>query len=156
MRRMGKWSMVRGMGLACLVMLALSAGCEKRAGRSSPSAGGAGASALTWQTDLDAALEQAKSQGKTVLVLVTSRQCPWCRKLERETLTDARVRQRLARLILVRMDYERHSATARSCGVPGVPTTVALRPDGSIRKMLVGYRASGKYLQFLESLEGEE
>lgn len=46
------------------------------------------ASEINWNSSYDQALEQAKKENKPLMVLITSEQCRWCRKLENTTLKD--------------------------------------------------------------------
>lgn len=46
------------------------------------------AAEINWNTSYDQALAKAKKENKPLMVLITSEQCRWCRKLENTTLQD--------------------------------------------------------------------
>ena len=115
-----------------------------------------------WVTDYDAALEQAAKEKKTVLVLFTgSDWCGWCQKLRKDTLDQSAFKKFAANnLILVYMDMPRNQAPADRAKVQalsrklkaggGVPCTVIVGSDGTVKGKIVGYRPLKKYMPELE------
>ena len=65
---------------------------------------------LTWLTDYDTALQQARSEGKLVLIDFTgSDWCGWCMKLNKEILsTPEFARYAGEKLILVELDFPKN------------------------------------------------
>lgn len=53
------------------------------------------AAEITWNTTYDAALAKAKKESKPLMVVITTEQCRWCRKLEATTLQDAEIVSRI-------------------------------------------------------------
>ncbi|MGH7951048.1 MAG: thioredoxin family protein [Limisphaerales bacterium] len=114
------------------------------------------AAELNWLTDLPKAEAQAKSQNKLVLMDFTgSDWCPWCIKMDKETLTQPAFADYAAKnLVLVKVDFLRHTeqpadmkkaneALAKKYGVEGFPTEIALKPDGTVVMTQVGYLEGG-------------
>lgn len=52
-------------------------------------------SEVTWNGGYDQALAKAKKENKPLMVLITSEQCRWCRKLEATTLQDDEIVSRI-------------------------------------------------------------
>lgn len=113
-------------------------------------------SGLFWGTDLPAALNQARSEKKLVLLDFTgSDWCSWCIKFDQDVLsTDQFGGYAKNRLVLVRLDYpHRHAqdaalkqanaALAKQFGVDGFPTFVLLDSAGKELGRQVGYAEGG-------------
>ncbi len=117
------------------------------------------AAALTWQTDLDAALEQAKAANKPVMIDFGAEWCAACKKLEKETFPQADVAARLADFILVRVDCteetDENEKLQKKFGALSLPTIVFLRPDGSRYDdlNLFEFEDSAKFLQRLNKVK---
>jgi len=121
---------------------------------------------LTWGTDLPAALNQARSESKRVLLDFTgSDWCPWCIKFDREVLsTDTFAAYARDKLLLVLLDFPRtkpqsatlkqaNEALAKQFGVKGYPTYVLLDDAGKELGRQVGY-AEGGPEAFIAELDG--
>jgi len=131
-----------------------------------PPASAEQASGLSWGTDLPAALNQARSENKMVLLDFTgSDWCPWCIKFDQEVLsTDKFAAYANNKLVLVLVDFPRHKPQngllaqanqelAKRFGVDGYPTYVLLNYDGRELGRQVGY-AKGGPDAFITELEG--
>ena len=117
-----------------------------------------------WVTDYDAALEQAAKEKKTVLVLFTgSDWCGWCKKLHKDTLDQAAFKKFAdKKLVLVYMDMPRNQAPADKAKVRelsrklqaggGVPSTVIVGADGTVKGKIGGYRPLKNYMAELKKL----
>ena len=115
----------------------------------------AGRAELNWLTDYDAALKQAHTERKLVLIDFTgSDWCGWCIKLKREVF-DTREFGVFANanLVLLEVDFPRRKAQTEQqraknsvlqskYGVEGFPTVIVANPDGHPLAQL-GYEAGG-------------
>jgi protein disulfide-isomerase len=121
-----------------------------------PPVSGEQASQLSWGTDLPAALNQARSENKRVLLDFTgSDWCPWCIKFDHEVLsTDKFAAYAKDKLVLVLLDFPRtkpqnetlkqaNEALAKRFGVKGYPTYVLLNDAGKELGRQVGYAEGG-------------
>lgn len=50
---------------------------------------------INWNSSYEQALAKAKKENKPLMVLITSEQCRWCRKLENTTLQDDEITARI-------------------------------------------------------------
>lgn len=114
------------------------------------------ASNLTWSTDFNRALDQARADGKMVLLDFTgSDWCPWCIKFDHDVLeTDPFATYARNKLELVRVDFPRakpqnaalkqaNEALANRYHVTGYPTLVLVNDAGNELGRQVGYLSGG-------------
>ncbi len=121
-----------------------------------PASSGGAASELSWSTDLPAALNQARSESKMVLLDFTgSDWCPWCIKFDRDVLSTAQfAAYAKSKLVLVKVDFPRHTPQSNALkqaneglskrfGVDGFPTYLLLNSAGKELGRQVGYAEGG-------------
>jgi protein disulfide-isomerase len=122
-----------------------------------------------WSTDLAAAKQKAKAEGKLVLINFTgSDWCPWCFKIRDEIfLTDDFKKYAANNLVLVEVDFPRkkqqsdevkkaNKALAQEYNIEGYPTVVVLNSDGK-RVDTLGYAKGGgkAFVQKLEAIKAK-
>jgi len=109
-----------------------------------------------WETNYEAALDQAAKQDKMVLLDFTgSDWCGWCIKLRKDTFSKPEF-QKFAeeKLVLVELDFPRakeqnpdlkkqNQELAEKFGIEGFPTLVLVDPKGTEVTRNVGYLAGG-------------
>ena len=108
-----------------------------------------------WLTDYTKALEQAKTEGKQVLMDFTgSDWCGWCMKLDREVFAIKEFQDYADKnLVLLMIDFPRKKSLpdaekaqneklSNQFKIEGFPTIVVLNPDGSKAGEL-GYTPGG-------------
>jgi thiol-disulfide isomerase/thioredoxin len=89
----------------------------------------------------DAALTAAAKEKKFVMIDFFTTWCAPCKKLDQVTWRDAGVKAFLdERTVPLKIDAEQEVELARRFRLPGYPTIVFVRPDGSEAGRLVGYR----------------
>ncbi|MEO7597763.1 MAG: thioredoxin family protein [Opitutus sp.] len=121
------------------------------------------AESATWTTDYQAALAQAKTQNRHVMLFFTgSDWCGWCKKLNKEILTTTEFSKFAAeKLILVELDFPRSKAQPAAVKaqnaklqekfkIEGYPTVIVL--DSAGKKVgELGYQEGGPQ-PFVEAL----
>lgn len=109
-----------------------------------------------WETNYEAALDQAAKRDKMVLLDFTgSDWCGWCIKLRKDTFSKPEF-QKFAeeKLVLVELDFPRakeqnpdlkkqNQELAEKFGIEGFPTLVLVDPKGTEVTRSVGYLAGG-------------
>ena len=113
-------------------------------------------SELSWGTDLPAALNQARSENKMVLLDFTgSDWCGWCIKFDKDVLsTDKFAGYAKSKLVLVKLDFPSHKEQdaalkqaneqlSKRFGVDGFPTFVLLNFAGKELWRQAGYAEGG-------------
>ena len=103
-----------------------------------------------WLTDYDAALKQAQSSNKLVVIDFFATWCGPCRMMERNTFSDEKVRQRLAGFVPLKIDVDKQPKLAARYGIEGMPTTLVVDATGKPVTGAVGYLEEADYLAVLD------
>ena len=94
-----------------------------------------------YMTDYDDALEKAKNLNKPIMMVLSTKSCPWCRKLERQTLKKDIVQDIVSKdfiALAVDRDYDDYPYKFRS---KVVPTVVFIDPKSEEKFSLArGYK----------------
>lgn len=119
-----------------------------------------------WRTDYPGTLQQARSEGKLVLLDFTgSDWCGWCMKFDQDVLSTSKFSDYAGKkLQLVRLDFPHHTALPedqrkanavlkKQFNVDGFPTFVLVNADGKELGRQVGYLQGGPDA-FIAELEG--
>jgi len=109
---------------------------------------------LNWAGSYKEAIIKAKTENKNVMLLITTKSCRWCKKLESETLSDNSIVSRMNK------DYISIHVTRGEGGYPeelvatGVPASYFLNSDGKpIIKKVLGYWNVEDYHSFLDDVD---
>ena len=109
---------------------------------------------LNWAGSYKEAVAKATEQKKSVMLLVTTETCRWCRKLESTTLKDENVVARLKKdyvSVHVTRDVDDYPCHLK---VKGVPTTFFLDANAKpLIKKVIGYWNAEDYLSFLDDVD---
>ena len=131
--------------LSLFVLTAILIGCSK----------GSSSDNLNWETNLETALQKAKTENKAVLVNFTgSDWCVWCKRLSTEVFSKSEFENYADdNLILVKIDFpqsiEQSAETkfynrqlAQKFGIQGYPTILLLNSNGNLI-LTTGYQPGG-------------
>ncbi len=139
---------MRFFGRAALVMVALlTVGFETGAAVASPGE-------VAWRSSLEAARRDAANEGRSLLLVMESPGCGWCRKLDRTTLRDREVVEAInTHTVPVRIDASdpAHERLVAALGVQGFPTLVLLGADGQVLDRRSGYLDARQFGSWLRS-----
>jgi tetratricopeptide (TPR) repeat protein len=94
---------------------------------------------LTFATNFDTLMAQAKVSQKTVVIKFYTDWCKWCKVMSDSTLPDPYVQKFLKNFEMAELNAEVDTITAARYGVRSYPTTVILKPNGVEIDRLVGY-----------------
>ena len=104
---------------------------------------------VEWITDLETALSEGKRREDTAFILVTVEWCPWCRKMDDETLSDEGVRKAIAPLLLARLDGDAYENLPYDYDFDVYPTVLLFGGDGEYRGMVEGFLEPEEFLSQL-------
>jgi len=109
-------------------------------------------------TSFDAAVAQAATEKKLVLVDFFTTWCAPCKALDRETWTDGAVRAWLAeQTVSIKIDAEKEVDLARRYRIDSYPTILLLKSDGTEVDRYGGFRAPDEFLaDARESVAGRD
>jgi thiol-disulfide isomerase/thioredoxin/YHS domain-containing protein len=101
---------------------------------------------LHWQTDLEAAKQQAARENKLLLVHVWAPWCGPCKRMDKEVFNQASVVQALEPLyVCVKINTEEVPAAKKQFGIKSWPTDLVLTPDGRVLERTEGFKVASKY-----------
>ena len=138
----------------CVVAMGLWTGLESRSALADEA--NAPSSEGQWLTSLPEAKALAKKENKLILLDFTgSDWCPWCIKLKSDVLSKpAFINYAKKNLVLVEVDFphektqadslkEANKALSDKYSVSGLPTLIAMKPDGKVVWTQPGYLEGG-------------
>jgi thioredoxin-like negative regulator of GroEL len=101
---------------------------------------------IAWSRSLDASLKVAKKTGRLVLADFYASWSEPCKRMHRETYTDAKVVSLSGRFVMLQVDGEKEGrATARKYGVKAYPETLFLDADGKLVGRVPGFRSAEQF-----------
>jgi thioredoxin-related protein len=101
-------------------------------------------------TDYAEALKQAKQTNKPIMMLISTKTCPWCRKLESQTLSKIQVNQYIQKNYIPLSVIEKKSIYPKKFLSPVVPMIYFINKNEEIINRLAGYMPSDIFLQKLK------
>lgn len=106
---------------------------------------------IAWNSSYDTALAKAKKESKPLMVLITSEECRWCRKLESTTLQDKEIISRInAKFQAVNVTKDK-SIYPKNLTAKMVPTSYFIDPaNGKVIYSIPGYWDSEDYNSILD------
>ena len=100
---------------------------------------------IKWNTDLESGLQQARQQGKPVLIDTWATWCANCRVLEKKTFGNRDVAAEAENFVAIKVQLEKSDSPItkdfmRRFGLKtySLPTTLMLDSDGNVKKILQG------------------
>lgn len=98
------------------------------------------ADSIAWRTNFASATAEAQKTNKPLLVDFYTSWCGWCKQLDSETYTDARVVALSKSFVCVKLDAEKDRKTTARYKVTGYPTIVFLNSQTKELSRIVGFR----------------
>ncbi len=109
---------------------------------------------FAWGSAVDKAADQARREGKLVMLYFTSAGCGWSRKLERETFAEPGVNGAFAKgFVGARVDVDAQSEIVARFKVHGTPHLVAATADLQFVSQMIGFRDAAKLKAWIDRLQ---
>lgn len=109
---------------------------------------------MKYETNYEIALNKAKNENKNLMMLVTSESCPWCRKLERQTLRKEDINDIIQKsYIPLNVDQDLKNYP-KNFEVKYVPTVYFIdSKSGKIIQKSVGYKNKKEFSNILGKIK---
>tara|TARA_R110002111_G_scaffold168038_2_gene233926 strand:+ start:28216 stop:28719 length:504 start_codon:yes stop_codon:yes gene_type:complete len=106
---------------------------------------------IKWHKDLESAHQAALKSNKPIFIVFDASWCTYCRKLEKDTLSDPRMSRYLNQAFEpVRLDFDKDREIADTLKVKSIPCTVVLSSEADLLARQVGYSKVPRYHSMLE------
>jgi len=107
---------------------------------------------ITWIEDPKLAVVEAQRQRRPMLLYVTADYCGYCRKMERDSWSNAGVANRVNQhFVSLKLDAEKYGQLGARLGVRGYPATIVLDAEGQHVQTIEGFVGPQKLLKALEN-----
>lgn len=111
------------------------------------------ADSLNNTTDLNKAINQSKSDNKTIVLVFDQKDCHWCDEMKEKTLSNPDVVSKLNKdYITVFVDINEQPQIASKYKAFGTPTTVFLDSNQKEIGRIDGYVDAGEFLNNLKGI----
>ena len=108
---------------------------------------------VRWQSDLEAAKQEAQQTNRLILVHYWATWCPACYRMEREVFIDQAVASAVNDSVIpVKLNFDHYQVDARSMGVSILPTDVVISPNGDVVGKLPGFAKPMQYVSRLNKV----
>ena len=124
--------------LAALVAIAASAALVPAPAKAS--------SSVSWDT-FERASNISLTHGIPTMVDFYTDWCSWCKELDKNTYTDARVINRSEQFARAKVDGDARTDLTAKYNVKSYPTVLFLNPDGTEKHRVVGYKGPDEFLK---------
>lgn len=124
-----------------------------------PGGGGsaaAGPSAVAWAASFDAAMAKAAETGRPVFLAFEASWCGPCKMMDANVFSQQAAAKVLTGWVPVHIDVDENGKLAREYGVSGVPSFVALSPQGKVLARTEGYLPMEEFAAFIAQAEARQ
>jgi thioredoxin-related protein len=140
---MGLRSGYRNVGLALAVLFFPGGYCCTRAEEPAP---------IQWLTEYVSARRQGIKEDRLVLLFVTSENCGYCVKMQKETLSDRTIIKELQnKFVPAKLKLKTGDELAQQLQVNIYPTTLIISPQGKILDYARGYLTTSELRQRMDN-----
>ena len=94
---------------------------------------------IDWSANFEQAQAKAKKESKPILVIITTEQCRWCRKLEATTLSNEEIVSTINSKFAAAHVTRDKSVYPKHLSAKMVPMSYFLDPDGKVLYSMPGY-----------------
>lgn len=108
---------------------------------------------MGYEVDYNIALTKAKKEKKILMMIVSTKDCPWCRKLERQTLKKSNI-NKIIKESFIPLALEKDKGDyPKKFEVKVVPTIFFINPENeaTLNKTL-GYKNKKDFLEILNKV----
>jgi len=109
---------------------------------------------MKYETLYETALQKAKNENKILMMVATSQSCPWCRKLERQTLKKDEINSVIqSKFIPLSINQDLKNFPSKF-EVKVVPTIYFINPkDESVISKVLGYKNKKEFAEIISEVK---
>ncbi|MCI0501391.1 MAG: thioredoxin family protein [Epsilonproteobacteria bacterium] len=109
------------------------------------------ATSMKYQTNYDEAIKKAKEEKKPIMLVLSSTSCPWCRKMENQTLNNETINQQVQEnFIPLALDKD-NDTYPKKFFPQYVPTVLFINPHTEdYFDQLIGYKSVSRFQKNLD------
>jgi uncharacterized protein YyaL (SSP411 family) len=105
---------------------------------------------IGWQESYAAAQSKAKKESKPILMIITTEECRWCRKLEASTLSDNQIISKInSRFVPIHVTRDK-DVYPKTLSAKMVPMSYFLDPQGKVIHSVPGYWSVEDYNSIID------
>jgi len=108
--------------------------------------------AINWKPDFQSALNASRASGKPVMVDCYTDWCGWCKKLDEDTYSNARVAALSEKFVCVKVNAEKEAKIAAAYRVTGYPTVLFVDGKGAVLQKVPGYLPADRFLTVMNNV----
>ncbi len=101
---------------------------------------------IKWSYDFEKAAKVAKQTNKPMMVDFYTDWCGWCKKLDKDVYSDARVIELAGKFVCVKVDGDKYSKLVEKYKVDGYPTIVFYNSKTKEVSRVVGYKNADAFV----------
>ena len=108
---------------------------------------------IPWSTDVEDALHRAAANGQPVLMEFTADWCVFCKKMEKNTFTNAEVADRISRnFVALKVDADKNKDLVKDLGIKGLPAILIVSPDLKVIERISGFQTPEALIPKLDAV----
>jgi thioredoxin-related protein len=134
-----------------LVMLIVGTAKANQPVTGSPDVGGE--TGIVWTRSYQDGLKVAEVESRPVMLFFTASWCPWCHKMEDQTLNQVGVVSKLRRFVCVKIDVEKQRDIALAYAISSLPRIIAINTHDEMVGDWLGYRDSEQFLELIAQIQ---
>ncbi|MEJ7594309.1 MAG: thioredoxin fold domain-containing protein [Planctomycetaceae bacterium] len=111
------------------------------------------AAQISWSTDIEDSLHRAAANGQPVLMEFTADWCVFCKKMEKNTFTNAEVTERISRnFVALKVDADKNKDLVKDLGIKGLPAILIVSPDLKVIERISGFQTPEALIPKLDAV----
>jgi len=109
---------------------------------------------IAWIESYADGMKAAKKEKKPTMIDFYADWCGWCKKLDKDTYTDAAIIKAAEKFVCIKVDADKNRELLNKSNVSGLPTIVFTDSQGKEIHRVVGYRPPAAFAEEMKKALG--